>query len=191
MSWTLFMLTSRLHLTELMELMALVVLTALTVLMAACMQSVSEGETLSSTWKKSFRHVNTRKAAGTDGISGQGLRACADQLAPVFTAIFNLYLAQSVIHTRFKQSIIISVSKKPQPACLSDYCPVTLTLVVLWKAGQRLNHLFITWYPRPFTIRIPSQSLKTYDAITHLRHRALSHLDTKRGHYVNAVCFNI
>ncbi|KAK3553052.1 hypothetical protein QTP86_031185, partial [Hemibagrus guttatus] len=44
--------------------------------------------------RRAFRRVNTRKAAGPDGISGRVLRACADQLAPVFTEIFNLSLTQ-------------------------------------------------------------------------------------------------
>ncbi len=45
--------------------------------------------------RRAFKHVNTKKAAGPDGISGRVLKLCADQLAPVFTVIFNLSLAQS------------------------------------------------------------------------------------------------
>ncbi|KAK3575513.1 hypothetical protein QTP86_028227 [Hemibagrus guttatus] len=63
--------------------------------------------------RRAFRRVNTRKAAGPDGISGRVLRACADQLAPVFTEIFNLSLTHSVIPTCFKESIIVPVPKKP------------------------------------------------------------------------------
>ncbi|KAK3569833.1 hypothetical protein QTP86_005863 [Hemibagrus guttatus] len=47
--------------------------------------------------RKAFRRVNTRKAAGPDGITGWVLKTCADQLAPVFTEIFNLSLEQSMI----------------------------------------------------------------------------------------------
>ena len=47
--------------------------------------------------RRVFKHVNTKKAAGPDGISGRVLKLCADQLVPVFTMIFNLSLAQSVI----------------------------------------------------------------------------------------------
>lgn len=42
--------------------------------------------------RKAFRKVSTRKAAGPDSIMGQVLRACTDQLAAVFTEIFNLSL---------------------------------------------------------------------------------------------------
>ncbi|KAK3566006.1 hypothetical protein QTP86_024195 [Hemibagrus guttatus] len=44
--------------------------------------------------RRAFGRVNTKKAAGPDGISGRVLRVCADQLAPVFTEIFNLSLIQ-------------------------------------------------------------------------------------------------
>ncbi|KAK1804783.1 hypothetical protein P4O66_003542 [Electrophorus voltai] len=40
--------------------------------------------------RRVFKRVNARKAAGPDGICGRVLKACADQLAPVFTDIFNL-----------------------------------------------------------------------------------------------------
>ena len=45
---------------------------------------------------KTFKHVNPRKAAGPDGIPSRVPRECADQLAGVFTDIFNLSLSQSV-----------------------------------------------------------------------------------------------
>ena len=68
--------------------------------------------------KRAFKHVNTKKAAGPHGISGQVLKLCADQLATVFT----MKPAQSVIPMCFKKSTIIPVSKKTKPACLNDYC---------------------------------------------------------------------
>jgi len=65
--------------------------------------------------------VNTRKAAGPDSISGQVLKICVNQLAPVFTTIFNLSLAESVVPACFKWSTIIPVSKTASPAYLNDY----------------------------------------------------------------------
>ena len=41
---------------------------------------------------KILKQVNIHKAAGPDGLPGLVLRACADQLASVFTDIFNLSL---------------------------------------------------------------------------------------------------
>lgn len=46
--------------------------------------------------RRELKRVNTRKAAGPDRISGRVIRTCADLLAPVFTTIFNLSLAQSM-----------------------------------------------------------------------------------------------
>ena len=42
---------------------------------------------------KTFKQVNIHKAAGPDGLTGLVLRACTDQLASVFTDIFNLSLS--------------------------------------------------------------------------------------------------
>ncbi|XP_056880878.1 uncharacterized protein LOC130521308 [Takifugu flavidus] len=51
--------------------------------------------TLSSTAVyTALSRINPRKAAGPDGIPGRVLRACAEQLAGIFTDIFNLTSAQ-------------------------------------------------------------------------------------------------
>ena len=60
---------------------------------------------------KTFRQVNIHKATGPDGLPGRVLRVCADQLASVFTDIFNLSLSESVIPTCFKQTTIVPVLK--------------------------------------------------------------------------------
>ncbi len=59
--------------------------------------------------RRELRRVNVRKAAGPDGITGRVLRSCADQLAGLFTSIFNESLATSVVPTSFKKSVIIPV----------------------------------------------------------------------------------
>ena len=52
---------------------------------------------------KTFKQVNIHKAAGPDGLPGRVLWACADQLAGVFTDIFNMSLIESVIPTCFSR----------------------------------------------------------------------------------------
>ncbi len=42
--------------------------------------------------RRELKRVNVRKAAGPDGITGRVLRSCADQLAGLFTSIFNIYI---------------------------------------------------------------------------------------------------
>ncbi len=51
-------------------------------------------------WRE-LKRVNIRKAAGPDGITGRVLRSCTDQLAGLFTSIFNESLATSVVPTSF------------------------------------------------------------------------------------------
>ncbi|KAK3521253.1 hypothetical protein QTP70_001550 [Hemibagrus guttatus] len=136
--------------------------------------------------RRAFRRMNTRKAAGPDGISGRVLRACADQLAPMFTEIFNLSLIQSVIPTCFKESIIVPFLKKTHPASLNDSLPVALTSVVMKCLEQLVRDFIISSLPDTldllqFAYR-PNHS--TDDAISHLLHTSLTHLDTIKGNYV-------
>ncbi len=56
---------------------------------------------------RSFKRVNIRKAVG-QGV----LRACAFQLAGVFTDIFNLSLSLSVVPSCLKKSTIVPILKK-------------------------------------------------------------------------------
>jgi hypothetical protein len=70
---------------------------------------------------ETIKQVNIHTAAGPDGLPGHVLRASADQLARVFTDIFNLSLTQSVIHTCFKLNTIVPVSKNTKVSCLNDY----------------------------------------------------------------------
>ncbi len=60
--------------------------------------TVSEDKVL-----RKLKRVNVRKAAGPDGITCRILRFCADQLAGLFTSIFNESLATSVVPTSFKK----------------------------------------------------------------------------------------
>ncbi|KAK3520088.1 hypothetical protein QTP70_013045 [Hemibagrus guttatus] len=127
-----------------------------------------------------------QKSEYQEGITGQVLKTCADQLAPVFTEIFNLSQEQSMIPTCFKQSTIFPVPKKPQPVCLNDYRPVPLTSVVM-KCFETLIRDFIT-SSIPDTLDLLQfaycSNHSTEDTIAHLHHTAQSHLDSRKGNYV-------
>ena len=60
-----------------------------------------------------------------------------DQLASVFTDMFNLSLTESVIPTCFKKTTIVPVPKKAKVTCLNVYCPVVLTSISK-KCTERL-----------------------------------------------------
>ena len=86
---------------------------------------------------KSFKQVSIHKVTGPDRLPECVLQACADQLASIFTDIFNLSLSESVIPTRFKQTTLVPVPKNTKVTCLNDYQPVELTSVVM-KCFERL-----------------------------------------------------
>ncbi|KAK1788520.1 hypothetical protein P4O66_016944 [Electrophorus voltai] len=136
-----------------------------------------------SDMRREFKRVNGRKVAGPDGICGRVLKACADQLAPVFTDIFNLSLTRGIVPSCFKRSTI--VPKKPQPSCINDYRPVALTSVVI-KCFEKLVRDFIT-SSRPASIN-PLQFAYHHrsidNATAHLLQTTLTHLDKGRGNYV-------
>ncbi len=142
--------------------------------------TVSEDEV-----RRALKRVNVRKATGPDGIAGRVLRSCADQLAGLFTSIFNESLATSVVPTSFKKSIIIPVPKNNKPSCLNDYCPVALTSIVM-KVFERLvkSHICssipVTLDPLQFAYR-PNRS--TDEAISHILHSFLTHIDSSNGNF--------
>ena len=65
------------------------------------------------------------------GVSAYTLRSCADQLAPVFTDIFNISLQLRAVPRCFKSSVIVPVPPKAKVTQLNDYHPVALTSVVM------------------------------------------------------------
>ena len=88
--------------------------------------------TLSTAYvSETFKQVNVHKAAGPDGLPGRVQRACEDQLAIVFTDIFNISLSESVIPTCFQQTTIDPVPKNTKVTCLNDYRPIALTSVAI------------------------------------------------------------
>jgi hypothetical protein len=76
---------------------------------------------------KTFKLVNPRKVSGLDGIPSRVIRACADQLAGVFTDIFNRSLSQSVVPTCFKMATIVPVPNQEDKEKSNPILVVTYT----------------------------------------------------------------
>ena len=135
--------------------------------------------------RRTLRAINPRKAAGPDGVTGRVLKDFADQLAGVFTRIFNQSLAQSTVPLWLKSSTTVPLPKKHNISCLNDYRPVTLTPVVM-KCFVKLlwGHiaLLLPWGfdPHQFAYRT---NRSTEDGVATALHAALSHLK-KQGRYV-------
>ncbi len=130
---------------------------------------------------RSFKRVNIRKAVGPDGIPGRVLKACAFQLAGVFTDIFNLSLSLSVVPACFKKSTIVPIPKKNKITCLNDWRPIALT-PIFSKCFEKLVREHIcsvlpaSLDPLQFAYR---SNRSTDDAIAFTLHTALSHLENK------------
>ncbi|KAK3529220.1 hypothetical protein QTP70_021442, partial [Hemibagrus guttatus] len=124
--------------------------------------------------------VDPSKSAGPDGIRRRVLRTYADQLAQVFTDIFNLSLSQATVPTCLKTTTIIPVPKHSSAERMNDFRHVALTPIVM-KCFEKLvlSHLIAclppTLDPHQFAYR-PNRS--TEDAISTAIHPALTHLDT-------------
>ncbi len=84
-----------------------------------------------------FRKQKRKKAPGPDGVTPACLKSCADQLAPIFTKIFNRSLELCEVPSCFKCSTIIPIPKKFKITGLNDYRPVALTSVVM-KSFEKL-----------------------------------------------------
>nr|XP_023669577.1 uncharacterized protein LOC111844905 [Paramormyrops kingsleyae] len=98
--------------------------------------------------RRTVRAVNMRKAPGPDGVTGRVLKDCADQLAAVFTNIFNHALSQSTVPPCLKSSVIVPLPKKPRITSLNDYRPVALTPIVM-KCSEKLVRSHIIAGPPP------------------------------------------
>eukprot|EP00061_Rhincodon_typus_P002468 g17646.t1 len=64
-----------------------------------------------------FLGGNLRKVTGPDVVTSRTFSPCVDQLAEVFTDIFNLSLLQTNVPTCFKKTTIIPVPKKTHAVC--------------------------------------------------------------------------
>ncbi len=130
---------------------------------------------------RSFKRVNIRKAVGPDGIPGRVLKACAFQLAGVFTDIFNLSLSLSVVPACFKKSTIVPIPKKNKITCLNDWRPIALT-PIFSKCFEKLvrDHICsvlpASLDPLQFAYR---SNRSTDNAIAFTLHTALSHPENK------------
>ncbi|KAI5614992.1 gastrula zinc finger protein XlCGF28.1-like [Silurus asotus] len=134
--------------------------------------------------RKTLCRVNPRKSAGPDNIPGRVLRECAEQLADVFTDIFNISLSSATVPSCLKTTTIIPVPKKSTVSCLNDYRPVALTPIMM-KCFKRLvmrhikTQLPPSLDPMQFAYR-PNRS--TDNAISTTLHLTLTHLDNKNSY---------
>ncbi|KAK3574559.1 hypothetical protein QTP86_010173 [Hemibagrus guttatus] len=132
-----------------------------------------------------FLKQKKRKAPGPDGVTPVCLRTCADQLAFIFSQIFNRSLELCEVPACFKRSTIIPIPKEPKMTGLNDYRPVALTSVVM-KSFERLVLAYLKNITGPLLdpLQFAYRANRSVDdAVNMGLHFILQHLD-KSGTYV-------
>ncbi|KAL0185677.1 hypothetical protein M9458_017347, partial [Cirrhinus mrigala] len=132
-----------------------------------------------------FRKNKRRKAPGPDGVTPACLKTCADQLAPIFSQIFNRSLELCEVPSCFKRSTIIPVPKKTKITRLNDYRPVALTSVVM-KSFEKLVLAYLKDITGPLLdpLQFAYQANRSVDDAVYMGlHFILQHLD-RPGTYV-------
>ncbi|KAK3552750.1 hypothetical protein QTP86_022157, partial [Hemibagrus guttatus] len=116
--------------------------------------------------RRTLCRVNSRKSAGPDNIPGRVLRECAEQLADVFTDIFNISLTSAVVPTCLRTTTIVPVPKKStfayRPNCSTDDAITTtlhLSLTHLDNKDTYVRMLFIN-FSSAFNTIIPQHLIE-------------------------------
>lgn len=78
--------------------------------------------------KRTGLHYNAKKI---NEVPGKVLQTCADQLAGVFTRIFNSSLTHAIVPLCLKSATIIPVPKKQDLTNLNNYSLIALTPIII------------------------------------------------------------
>ncbi|KAK3564663.1 hypothetical protein QTP86_024528, partial [Hemibagrus guttatus] len=124
-----------------------------------------------------FLKKKRRKAPGSDGVTPACLKTCADQLAFIFSQIFNRSLELCEVPACFKRSTIIPIPKKPKITGLNDYRPVALKSVVM-KSFERLVLAYLKNITGPLLdpLQFAYQANRPVDDAQHLENQGLIEL---------------
>jgi len=120
-----------------------------------------------------------------DSLTSSNPKTCADQLAHIFSQIFNRPLVLCEVPSCFNISTIIPIPNKPQITGLNDYRPVVLTSVVM-RSFERLVLAYLKDITGPLLDPLNfAYKANSYvdDAVNMGLHFILQHLD-KSGTYV-------
>ena len=95
---------------------------------------------------KLLKKFNTKKASGPDMISNIVLKECTNEIAPVFSHIFQLSIDSGELPKDWRNAKVSHIFKKGDRHTASNYRPVSLTCVCCKFleyiiCHQILNHL--------------------------------------------------
>ncbi|KAL0160951.1 hypothetical protein M9458_044676, partial [Cirrhinus mrigala] len=112
-----------------------------------------------------FRKNKRRKAPGPDGVTPTCLKTCADQLAPIFSQIFNRSLELCEVPSCFKRSTIICqwitsfLTDRQQLVKLGKFSSCTRTISTGAPQGCVLSPLLFSLYTNDCASKDPSVKL--------------------------------
>ena len=86
---------------------------------------------------KLLNNIKENKATGPDGIPGNLLKICANELAEALTMLFQASLDQGRFPQAWKQAFIVPVYKKGDRRRVENYRPISLTSVT----SKLLEHI--------------------------------------------------
>ncbi|KAK1789901.1 hypothetical protein P4O66_002203 [Electrophorus voltai] len=137
-------------------------------------------EATSSSTNASSANANSANASNANGAISAANGACAEPTIEQHPLIIT---ESHYRPSSFKRSTIVLVPKKPQPSGLNDYLPVALTSVVMKCFEKQVRDFITSSLPASLD---PLQfaychNCSTNDAIAHLLHTTLTHLDKGRG----------
>ena len=129
--------------------------------------------------RTAFKKVNSRKAAGPDNITPKLLKTCADQLAGIFTLLFNLSFHQASVPKLWKTSCVVPVPKKHPIKALNDLRPVALTSVpmkIFEKFMLKRLRFLVSDFIDPLQFAYRSKR-NVEDAVLYVLNKMFSHLE--------------
>jgi hypothetical protein len=94
---------------------------------------------------KAIERFTPYKSVGPDDIPGFIIKGCSAILVPVLRHIFNLSLSQQHFPTAWKEATIVPVFKRGNPACVSNYRPITF-LNNFSKLLEFIIHDHVSYY---------------------------------------------
>ncbi len=138
-----------------------------------------------------FRKHKRKKAPGPDGVTPACLQSCADQLAPIFTKIFNRSLELCKVPSYVKCCTIIPITNKPQITALNVYWSVALSLSQVYRSKSFeklvLAHLKDITGPSLDPLQFAYRTNRSVDDEVNMGlHYVLQHLD-RPGAYVRVL----
>ena len=73
---------------------------------------------------KLLRNLNPNKAIGPDNIPGKFLKLCANEVADIYTVLFQASLDQGVVPPDWKKANIVPLFKKGDKSLPENYRPI-------------------------------------------------------------------